>query len=67
MQTAQQILAHLRSLENKANQAGMKRFAIGNDNTLGISLPVLRDMSKSLKKQSDRHTLAKNPLAKQYS
>lgn len=59
MQTAKQILAHLHSLENEANQAGMKRFAIGNDNTLGISLPVLREMSKSLKKQSDRHELAK--------
>lgn len=59
MQTAKQILAHLHSLENEANQAGMKRFAIGNDNTLGISLAVLREMSKSLKKQSDRHELAK--------
>lgn len=59
MQTAKQILAYLHSLENKANQAGMKRFAIGNDNTLGISLPVLREISKSLKKQSNRHALAK--------
>jgi 3-methyladenine DNA glycosylase AlkD len=59
MQTAKHILAHLHSLENKANQAGMKRFAIGNDNTLGISLPVLREISKSLKKQNDRHALAK--------
>ena len=59
MQTAKHILAHLHSLENKANQAGMKRFAIGNDNTLGISLPVLREISKNLKKQSNRHALAK--------
>ena len=59
MQTAKHILANLHSLENKANQAGMKRFAIGNDNTLGISLPVLREISKNLKKQSNRHALAK--------
>lgn len=53
-----EILNELRSLENKANQAGMQRYAIGKGNTLGIKLPVLRDMAKVLKKEKERHALA---------
>ncbi|MBK7691153.1 MAG: DNA alkylation repair protein [Bacteroidetes bacterium] len=57
--TAQQIISHLKSLENVANQEGMKRYAIGNDNTLGIGLPVLRNLAKTYKKVANRHSIAK--------
>lgn len=53
-----EILDELKSLENTANQAGMQRFAIGKGNTLGIKLPVLRDMARALKKETNRHALA---------
>ncbi len=59
MSSAHKILVHLKTLENKANQEGMKRFAIGNDNTLGISMPILRDIAKEYKKLIDRHAIAK--------
>ncbi len=59
MSSAHKILVHLKTLENKANQEGMKRFAIGNDNTLGISMPILRDIAKEYKKLTDRHAIAK--------
>jgi 3-methyladenine DNA glycosylase AlkD len=52
------VLKHLNSLENKANQDGMKRFAVGNNNTLGINVPVLRAMAKDIKKLGDRHQIA---------
>ena len=58
MSSAHKILVHLKTLENKANQEGMKRFAIGNDNTLGISMPILRDIAKEYKKLIDRHAIA---------
>lgn len=59
MSTVKQILTKVKFLENKANQEGMKRFAIGNDNTLGISMPILRDIAKEYKKLTDRHAIAK--------
>lgn len=52
------IVQQLKSLENKANQEGMKRFAVGNNNTLGINVPVLRAMAKDIKKMGDRHQIA---------
>lgn len=58
MTTSFQIIHHLKSLENSKNQEGMKRFAIGNDNTLGISMPVLRTLSKDYKRLENRHQLA---------
>jgi len=58
MKTSKQIITHLKSLENSKNQEGMKRFAIGNDNTLGISMPVLRTLSKDYKKLPNRHEVA---------
>lgn len=58
MNTSKSIIAYLKSLENKANQEGMKRFAIGNENTLGINIPVLRNLAKSYKKNPARHQLA---------
>lgn len=58
MKTSKQIITHLKPLENSKNQEGMKRFAIGNDNTLGISMPVLRTLSKDYKKLPNRHEVA---------
>lgn len=58
MATSKQIITHLKSLENLKNQEGMKRFAIGNGNTFGISMPVLRTLAKDYKKLSNRHEIA---------
>lgn len=58
MHTANKILTCLKSFENKANQEGMKRFAIGNDNTLGVNMPILRDLAKEYKTLKDKHSIA---------
>lgn len=56
--TAASVLAELKKLENKANQEGMKRFAVGYGKTLGINVPVLRTIAKELKKTPHRHDIA---------
>ncbi len=43
---AAEILIRLRSLSNPENIAGMKRFGINSQGTLGVSMPVLRQMAK---------------------
>lgn len=58
MTTAKEILQHLKTLENSVNQEGMKRFAIGNNNTLGISMPTLRTLAKKLKPNENNHEIA---------
>ena len=50
-----QILAHLKSLANPANVAGMARYGISSENTLGVSIPALRDIAKKHRKN---HALA---------
>ena len=45
-ETTDQIVRHLRSLENKHNQEGMGRFGINVDHALGISVKVLRQLAK---------------------
>ncbi len=52
---AESALACLRSLANPANVRGMARFGISSQNTLGISIPMLRTLAKELGKD---HTLA---------
>lgn len=47
------IINELRSMRNEHNIAGMKKFAIGNDNTLGISIPTLRQIAKQYKKNHE--------------
>jgi 3-methyladenine DNA glycosylase AlkD len=42
------VLAKLRSLANLENVAGMARFGINPENTLGISVPTLRKMAKEI-------------------
>lgn len=53
--SAHDIIAHLRSLENPANVAGMVRFGINGANVLGIKVPVLRAYAKEIGKN---HALA---------
>lgn len=57
----EKIIKQLKSLSNKKNVEGMARFGINPANTLGISIPVLRDLAKIIKKEkslSERHVLA---------
>lgn len=57
--TANEILKKLESLENPTNVAGMARFAIVTKKAFGISAPVLKQLAKDIKKQTnDRHKLA---------
>ena len=66
MTDSTQIIKKLKTLSNPKNVEGMKRFAVGGENTLGISIPVLRKMAKEIiHKYSDiadgtdkRHRLA---------
>lgn len=58
MQVAE-IIAKLRSLGSPENVAGMERFGIVAERSFGISTPVLKDLAKEIKKQTDdRHSLA---------
>lgn len=41
-----EILARLRALANPENVAGMARFGINPEHTLGIAIPVLRKLAK---------------------
>jgi 3-methyladenine DNA glycosylase AlkD len=53
--SADQIIQKLKSLANPKNVEGMARFGINPNNTLGISVPVLRDIAKEAGKD---HQLA---------
>lgn len=55
MTTAPEIIEHLKSLSNPGNVAGMARFGINPQNTLGISIPTLRKLARSTGKD---HQLA---------
>lgn len=52
---ADQIIARLQSLANPANVAGMARYGINPDSTLGVSIPTLRAMAREIGKD---HQLA---------
>ena len=43
-----QIIAHLCSLANPANAAGMVRYGIGLNRTLGLSVPMLRTFARRI-------------------
>ncbi len=49
------IIAKLNGMRNPRNIAGMARFGISSKNTLGIPIPVLRDIAK---KEGKGHELA---------
>jgi 3-methyladenine DNA glycosylase AlkD len=53
--SAEQVIQKLRSLANAENVAGMARFGINPENTLGIAVPVLRKTAKEIGKD---HKLA---------
>ena len=53
--SAEQVIQKLKSLANAENVAGMARFGINPENTLGIAVPVLRKMTKEIGKD---HQLA---------
>jgi 3-methyladenine DNA glycosylase AlkD len=44
--TSDEIIGYLKSLANAQNVAGMARYGISPHNTLGVSIPVLRDMAR---------------------
>jgi len=50
------IIEQLKALANPENVKGMARFGINSTNTLGIPMPVIRDLAKKYKKQ---HELAR--------
>ncbi len=52
--TADDIVAHLRSLGTADNRAGMAHFGIRTDQALGISNAVLRPLGRALKRDHDR-------------
>ena len=57
--TAREIIKKLESLENPANIAGMARFGIVTKKAFGVSAPVLKELAKEIKKQTEnRHKLA---------
>lgn len=53
--TCEEILKKLKSYSNLKNVAGMARFGINPNRTLGISIPILREMAKKIGKD---HKLA---------
>lgn len=60
------IIAELKSHKNPKNIAGMARFGISAKNTLGVSMPYLRNLAKKIRKETkadkkgaeNRHNLA---------
>ena len=44
--TSNQIISYLKGMANPQNVAGMARYGISPHNTLGVSIPVLRDIAK---------------------
>jgi 3-methyladenine DNA glycosylase AlkD len=47
---AAEILAGLRALANPENVAGMARYGISTEGTLGVTIPQLRDIEKSTRR-----------------
>lgn len=57
--TAREIIKKLELLENPVNIAGMARFGIVTKKAFGVSAPILKNLAKEIKKQTDdRHKLA---------
>ena len=48
---ADEIIANLRSMESAENVAGMARFGINSQNTLGISVTTLRKVASPIRKE----------------
>lgn len=57
--TAAEIVKKLESLQNPANVEGMKRFGVTAQKAFGISMPILKNFAKEIRKQAEnRHELA---------
>lgn len=52
--TAPEILSRLRALYNPANVEGMARYGIQSHNTLGISIPTLRQIAREAGKSHEQ-------------
>jgi 3-methyladenine DNA glycosylase AlkD len=52
-----EILDKLKSLANPQNVAGMARYGINTQNTLGISIPVLRQLAREIGKSHELASL----------
>ena len=50
---AEEILDQLKSLADPEARAGMVRFAVGGQHTLGISIPTLRKLAKEIGQSHD--------------
>ena len=61
--TSNEIIQKLKSLSNPKNLEGMKRFAVGGKNTLGVSVPILRKMAKEINREYKNDLNAKHKLA----
>jgi len=48
MRTAEEIVLYLKSVSDSKSLAGMQRFAIKTDHALGVSIPELRKLAKSI-------------------
>lgn len=53
MTTAGEIVTKLRSLANPDNVAGMARYGINPEGTLGVSIPILRQIAKDIGKDHE--------------
>ncbi len=53
LHSSEEIIAYLKTLSNPENVAGMAKFGINPDNTLGISIPALRETAKRVGKDHD--------------
>lgn len=60
---AEQIVRDLRAQANPDNVAGMARFGIRAENTLGVSVPVMRAMARDARKTLGRDKVAWHELA----
>ena len=57
--TVDAIIEKLESLENPENIAGMARFGITTKKAFGVSAPVLKNLARDIKRQTEnRHALA---------
>ena len=60
---ARALVARLRGLGNPANVAGMARFGISSEGTLGVSMPALRSMSREVRRAADQDASRRHALA----
>lgn len=63
MRSAEDILAELRSLANPENVAGMARYGISSEGTLGVTMATLREIAARLRADRRRDPQAAHELA----